>query len=269
MLLGLIRPTSGEARLFGRDPLVFGRRALEGVAGFVEAPQFYPYLTGRKNLELLAAYDGRDARRRIDDVLTIVDLADRAGDRVGGYSHGMRQRLGIAASLLRSPRLLLLDEPQTGLDPAGMRDMKALIRDLSAQGITVLLSSHQMADVEELCNRVAIVNRGRILYEGDVTGLTRSLGTWYRLRASDLDAAQRVAGEFGLADLAREDGELRFSADEELLERFMITLGQRRIGVRALIPQQATLEQLFFQLTEQDAAPPAPPVLHAVAEEAV
>ena len=104
---------------------------------------------------------------------------------------------------------------------------------------------------------------------GDVTGLTRSLGTWYRLRASDLDAAQRVAGEFGLADLAREDGELRFSADEELLERFMITLGQRRIGVRALIPQQATLEQLFFQLTEQDAAPPAPPVLHAVAEEAV
>jgi ABC-2 type transport system ATP-binding protein len=125
MLLGLIRPTSGEARLFGRDPLVSGRRALEGVAGFVEAPQFYPYLTGRKNLELLAAYDGRDARRRIDEVLAIVDLADRAGDRVGGYSHGMRQRLGIAASLLRSPRLLLLDEPQTGLDPAGMRDMKA------------------------------------------------------------------------------------------------------------------------------------------------
>jgi ABC-2 type transport system ATP-binding protein len=268
MLLGLIRPTAGEARLFGRDPLRVGRRALEGVAGFVEAPQFYPYLTGRKNLELLAAYDGRDARRRIDEVLATVELGDRAGDRVGGYSHGMRQRLGIAASLLRSPRLLILDEPQTGLDPAGMRDMKALIRGLSAQGITVLLSSHQMADVEELCNRVAIVNRGRILYEGDVTGLTRSMGTWYRLRASDLDAAQRAAAEFELADLAREDGELRFSADEELLERFMITLGQRRIGVHALIPQQATLEQLFFELTEQDAAP-APPELHAVAEEAV
>ena len=134
----------------------------------------------------------------------------------------MRQRLGIAAALLRSPRLLILDEPQTGLDPAGMRDMKALIRDLSARGMTVLLSSHQMADVEELCNRVAIVNRGRILYEGDVTGLTRSMGTWYRLRASDLDAAHRTAAEFELADLAREDGELRFSADEGLLERFMI-----------------------------------------------
>ena len=139
--------------------------------------------------------------------------------------------------------------------------MKTLIRGLSAQGITVLLSSHQMADVEELCNRVAIINRGRILYEGDVAGLTRSMGTWYRLRASDLDAAQHAAAEFELADVTREDGELRFSADEELLERFMITLGKRRIGVRALIPQQATLEQLFFQLTEQDGglgAPPAP-----------
>jgi ABC-2 type transport system ATP-binding protein len=270
MLLGLIRPTAGGARLFGRDPIRMGRRALEGVAGFVEAPQFYPYLTGRKNLELLAAYDGGDARGRIGEVLDTVDLADRAGDRVGGYSHGMRQRLGIAASLLRSPRLLILDEPQTGLDPAGMRDMKTLIRGLSAQGITVLLSSHQMADVEQLCNRVAIINRGRILYEGDVAGLTRSMGTWYRLRASDLDAAQHTAAEFELSDVTREDGELRFSADEELLERFMITLGKRRIGVRALIPQQATLEQLFFQLTEQDGAPaavvpPADPVVEEVA----
>ena len=270
MLLGLIRPTSGERpalrprsarlRAAGRSRASPGssrRRSSTPISPAARTSSCSPRTT--------AATPGGGSTR----CSTIVDLADRAGDRVGGYSHGMRQRLGIAASLLRSPRLLLLDEPQTGLDPAGMRDMKALIRGLSSQGITVLLSSHQMADVEELCNRVAIINRGRILYEGDVTGLTRSLGTWYRLRASDLDAAQRVAGEFGLADVAREDGELRFSADEELLERFMITLGQRRIGVRALIPQQATLEQLFFQLTEQDAAPPAPPVLHAVAEEAV
>jgi ABC-2 type transport system ATP-binding protein len=268
MLLGLITPTEGEARLFGRDPIRLGRRALEGVAGFVEAPQFYPYLTGRKNLELLAAYDGGGARERIGEVLDTVELSDRAGDRVGGYSHGMRQRLGIAAALLRRPRLLLLDEPHTGLDPAGMRDMKTLLRRLSAEGMTVLLSSHQMADVEELCNRVAIINRGRILYEGDVRSLTRSTGTWYRLRASDLDAAHRTAAEFELADLAREDGELRFTADEELLERFMITLGRRRIGVRALIPQQATLEQLFFELTERDAVPseiPAEPVAEEVA----
>ena len=268
MLLGLITPTEGGARLFGRDPIRLGRRALEGVAGFVEAPQFYPYLTGRKNLELLAAFDGGGAKDRIGEVLDTVELSDRAGDRVGGYSHGMRQRLGIAAALLRRPRLLLLDEPHTGLDPAGMRDMKTLIRRLSAEGMTVLLSSHQMADVEELCNRVAIINRGRILYEGDVASLTRSTGTWYRLRASDLDAAHRTAAEFELADLAREDGELRFTAGEELLERFMITLGRRRIGVRALIPQQATLEQLFFELTERDAVPseiPAEPVAEEVA----
>jgi ABC-2 type transport system ATP-binding protein len=266
MLLGLITPTEGEARLFGRDPFRLGRRALEGVAGFVEAPQFYPYLSGRKNLELLAAFDGGGSAARIGEVLDTVELSDRAGDRVGGYSHGMRQRLGIAASLLRRPRLLILDEPHTGLDPAGMRDMKTLLRRLSAEGMTVLLSSHQMADVEELCNRVAIINRGRILYQGDVRSLTQSMGTWYRLRASDLDAAQRTAAEFGLGDVAREDGELRFSADEELLERFMITLGHRQIGVRALIPQQATLEQLFFELTERDAAPPEVPA-EPVAEE--
>ena len=159
------------------------------MAGFVEAPQFYPYLTGRKNLELCAAYDGGDARTLVDEMLETVDLADRGGDKVGNYSHGMKQRLGIAAALLRRPQLLLLDEPNTGLDPAGMRDMKILVRRLSAEGITVMLSSHQMTDVEELCNRVAIINRGRILYEGAVTELKRSLGTWYRLRTSDLAQA--------------------------------------------------------------------------------
>ncbi len=128
MMLGLVRPTEGRVELFGRDPLVEGARALDGVAGFVEAPRFYPYLSGRKNLRLLADYDDGDSRSRIEEMLELVELGDRAGDRVGGYSHGMRQRLGIAASLLRQPRLLLLDEPATGLDPAGMRDMRDLVR---------------------------------------------------------------------------------------------------------------------------------------------
>jgi ABC-2 type transport system ATP-binding protein len=252
MLLGLIRPTSGAARLFGRDPLVAGRHALEGVAGFVEAPRFYPYLTGRRNLEMCAAFDGGDARSRIDRVLDDVDLLDRARDRVGNYSHGMKQRLGIAAALLRQPRLLILDEPNTGLDPAGMRDMKVLLRRLSSEGITVLLSSHQMADVEELCNRVAIINRGRILYEGDVSSLKRSLGSWYRLGSSDPEGAHRIGLELGLNDLAREGEELRFSGDQELVERFVAELVEAGIGVRGLVPQEATLEQLFFQLTESD-----------------
>jgi ABC-2 type transport system ATP-binding protein len=134
MLLGLIRPTAGSVRIFGRDPQGDGAAALERVAGFVEAPRFYPYLTGRKNLELLAALDGGDAAGRIDEALDVVELTDRARHRVGGYSHGMRQRLGVAAALLRDPRLLLLDEPATGLDPAGMRDMRALVARLSLAG---------------------------------------------------------------------------------------------------------------------------------------
>jgi ABC-2 type transport system ATP-binding protein len=252
MLLGLIRPTEGTAHLFGRDPVVEGRRALQGVAGFVEAPQFYPYLTGRTNLRMCAAYDGGDAPQLVDAMLATVDLADRGGDRVGNYSHGMKQRLGIAAALLRQPKLLLLDEPNTGLDPAGMRDMKLLVRRLSSEGITVMLSSHQMTDVEELCNRVAIINRGRILYEGAVADLKRSLGTWYRLRASDVAAARRLAEQFELGDVAVDGDELRFSAEEPAVERFMIALGRDGIGVRALVPQQATLEQVFFELTESD-----------------
>ena len=176
MLLGLIRPTEGSARLFGRDPLIEGARALEGVAGFVEAPRFYTYLGGRANLELLARLDGGDARERIDEALDVVDLTSRAGDKVGGYSHGMRQRLGIAGALIRNPRLLLLDEPATGLDPAGMRDMRALIQRLAAEGITVLLSSHQLAEVEELCNRVAIIRSGRVIYEGTIASLKASGG---------------------------------------------------------------------------------------------
>src|SRR5919204_345392 len=127
MLLSLIRPDAGDVRLFGRDPQRDLPEALDGVAGFVETPAFYGYLTARKNLELLAAFDGDGGGGRIDDVLELVELRKRAGDKVGGYSQGMRQRLGIAASLLRAPRLLLLDEPTHGLDPGGMRDVRALV----------------------------------------------------------------------------------------------------------------------------------------------
>src|SRR5207249_7099680 len=139
--------------------------------GFVEAPRFYPYLSGRRNLRLLADYDEPRSWDRIEEVLELVELRDRGDDRIGGYSHGMKQRLGIAASLLRSPRLLLLDEPTTGLDPGGMRDMRRLIRRLADDGITVLLSSHQLAEVEEVCNRVAIIRAGRIAFEGTLADM--------------------------------------------------------------------------------------------------
>jgi ABC-2 type transport system ATP-binding protein len=250
MLLGLIRPTAGYARLFGRDPLVDGAKALQGVAGFVEGPRFYPYLSGRKNLELLADYDGDGARSRIDEVLEVVELRDRAKDRVGGYSHGMRQRLGIASALLRRPRLLLLDEPTTGLDPAGMRDMRDLVRRLADEGITILLSSHLLNEVEELCNRVAIIRKGRIVYEGGLGDLLATATTGYRLRTTEPERARTVLlAQQGVDGVGLTDGELRFAADEETVARAAITLGQARIGITALVPETASLEELFLGLT--------------------
>ncbi len=251
MALGLITPTEGTVELFGRDPLRRGAAALEGVAGFVEAPRFYPYLTGRKNLELLAALDGDGARERIDEVLDVVELAPRAKHRVGGYSHGMRQRLGIAAALLRRPRLLILDEPATGLDPAGMRDMRELIRRLAAEAITVLLSSHQLPEVQELCDRVAIVNRGRVVYEGALSELRRQGGAGYRLRTSDNARALALAGaQVGIEGAAAVDGYVRLQAEERDVGALSLALGREGVAILALTPELATLEDLFFSLTE-------------------
>jgi ABC-2 type transport system ATP-binding protein len=251
MMLGLITPTAGTVRLFGRDPQVTAR-ALDGVAGFVEAPTFYPYLNGRRNLELLAAFDGDGAESRIDDALEAVELSGRAGDRVGGYSHGMRQRLGIAAALLREPRLLLLDEPTTGLDPGGMRDMRVLIQRLAAQGITIVLSSHLLAEVEEVCNRVAIVQKGKIVYEGEIADLKRAAGMTYRLSTTDDQRALAVCrAQPGVSEVRETGGWISFMADEPTVPELSQALIEAGALIRALSPQGATLEELFFSLTEQ------------------
>ena len=259
MMLGLIRPTEGTVRLFGRDPIE-SVRALEGVAGFVEAPTFYPYLSARRNLEMLAAYDGGGAGDRIESALDTVELTDRARDRVGGYSHGMRQRLGIAAALLRDPKLLLLDEPATGLDPAGMRDMRLLIRRLADQGMTVLLSSHLLTEVEDVCNRVAIVRSGRIVYEGEIAALQRGAGTSYRLQTTNDQRALAVCrAQPGVTDARLDEhGRITFTADEAaagLLSQALIEAGAL---IKAMAPQTITLEDLFFSFTEGDGAQPAP-----------
>jgi ABC-2 type transport system ATP-binding protein len=251
MALGLITPTEGTVELFGRDPLRRGAAALEGVAGFVEAPRFYPYLPGRKNLELLAALDGNGAAERIDEVLEVVELTARAKHKVGGYSHGMRQRLGIAAALLRRPRLLILDEPATGLDPAGMRDMRELIRRLAGEGITVLLSSHQLPEVQELCDRVAIVDKGRVVYEGALHDLRRQGGAGYRLRTSDNARALALANaQTGIHEARAIDGYVSVQADERDIGELSLALGRDGVAILALAPELATLEDLFFRLTE-------------------
>jgi ABC-2 type transport system ATP-binding protein len=252
ILLGLIRPDSGEARLFGRDPQHELPEALDGVAGFVETPYFYPYLSGRKNLELLAAFDLDGGSARIDQLLELVDLRSRADDRVAGYSQGMRQRLGVASSLVRNPRLLLLDEPTNGLDPGGMRDMRTLVSRLSGEGITVLLSSHLLAEVEELCNRVAIVRTGRIVYEGALADLRASAGTnRYRLRTTDAQVARLTLLEHTAArDVSLDGDELTFSAGEDEVAAISRALVGAGLGITALVPEQQSLESFFFEVTE-------------------
>lgn len=256
MMLGLITPSAGSVRLFGKDPQS-SVEALEGVAGFVEAPRFYPYLDGRTNLKLLAALDGNGAPSRVEEVLDVVELTDRGGDKVGGYSHGMRQRLGIAASLLRQPRLLMLDEPATGLDPAGMRDMRRLVRRLADDGITVLLSSHLLAEVDELCNRVAIVRKGRIAYEGRLEDLRKAAGLSYALRTTDDAAAKAVLSTARGIEAAEDapDGSIRFHPhDVDAVAALSQSLHEAGARIIEMAPRSATLEELFFDMTEGDGA---------------
>ena len=205
----------------------------------------------------MAALDGGGAEHRIGEALDTVDLADRAGDKVGGYSHGMRQRLGIAGALLRAPRLLLLDEPTTGLDRAGMRDMRRLTGGLADQGITVLLSSHLMGEVEELCDRVAIVRGGRKVYEGDLAELIDAAAGRYALRTTDDDRAAAIARDrHGIADVARrDDGAARRPRPARRRPpRLSLALAAEGVGIVALVPERASLEELFFRMTEEVAA---------------
>jgi ABC-2 type transport system ATP-binding protein len=186
---------------------------------------------------------------RIEEVLELVELRERAKDKVGGYSHGMRQRLGIAASLLRDPKLLLLDEPTTGLDPAGMRDMRDLVKRLASEGITILLSSHILAEVEELCNRVAIIRRGSVIYEGRLDDLLRSAGGGFRLRTNEPDRAHALLLAQPGVEAARMDGYLRLQAEDPALLEATIALGRAGIGITELTPMTTSLEELFLAMT--------------------
>ena len=177
MLAGLVRPTAGSASVLGDQP--GSPRALARTGVLIEAPRFYPYLSGRDNLRVVAHYAGV-GDRRVDLALDSVDLAGRGGDRYAGYSLGMKQRLGVAAALLKDPELLILDEPTNGLDPAGMRDMRALLRDLGERGHTVLLSSHLLAEVQQLCDRVGVISGGRLLAESTVDDLLGQAGLLVR-----------------------------------------------------------------------------------------
>ena len=252
MLFGLIRPDAGSIRLFGRTWDEAGPRMLDGVSGFIESPKFYPYLSGRRNLAGLAVLDGGATPGRMEEVLEIVGLADRADDKVGGYSFGMRQRLGVAASLLRDPQLLILDEPANGLDPAGMRDMRALIKRLAATGLTVLLSSHDMSEVEEICDNVTIMRVGSVVYHGEISALREQAPEQgHRIRTDDdLAAHARAEGHPGLQVVAAPGGGLLVEGRQEDVDAYVSALVTSGIAIRSLELTEAPLEALFFMLTE-------------------
>jgi len=251
MLFGLIRPDAGTLEVFGRTWAGDGTAALEGVAGFIESPRFYPYLSGRRNLQLLAGLDGGSGADHIDEVLGVVDLAGREGDKVGGYSFGMRQRLGVAASLLRDPRLLVLDEPANGLDPAGIRDMRALVKRLAGSGLTVLLSSHDMDEVEEICDNVTIMRRGSVAYHGTIADLRRQAPPQAQLLSTtDNQTAQRLAQNLAGLAVAPVGEELAVRGDQEAIDHYIAQLVDAGIAIRSLTLGEAPLEALFFMLTE-------------------
>jgi ABC-2 type transport system ATP-binding protein len=251
VLFGLIRIDEGSVRILGREVAGESGGTVPGVSGFVEEPRFYPYLSARRNLELLARLDGEVSASRIDEVLEVVRLADRAGDKVGGFSSGMRQRLGFAAALLRLPRLLLLDEPTAGLDPAGAREMRDLVGRLAADGTTVLMSSHDMNELDGLCDSVTVMRAGRNVWEGSME----------RLRAEAPAPAHRVwtSDDARAAELARStpdvkafpdpDGWLTVEAAPDALDGYVIALGKAGVAVRRLELLTTALESLFFALT--------------------
>ncbi|WP_341719536.1 ABC transporter ATP-binding protein [Micromonospora sp. FIMYZ51] len=246
MLLGLVRPSAGTVRLFGRPP---GTGRFADVGALIEGPAFYPYLSGRDNLRVLARYAGVGTDR-VALVLDLVDLADRAGDRYAGYSLGMKQRLGVAAALLRDPRLLILDEPTNGLDPAGMADMRQLIRRLGASGHTVLVSSHLLGEVEQICDRVGVISRGRLVAEDSVAQLRGATGLW--VLADPLDAAVEHARALVGAEHVRVvDGGLALSVAPERAAWLNTELVAAGVAVRELRPRERDLEQVFFDLIEK------------------
>jgi ABC-2 type transport system ATP-binding protein len=245
MLLGLIRATSGTANVLGRAP---GEpESLVRVGAIVEEPAFYPYLSGRDNLRVIARFAGLP-EMGIAAALDAVDLLARGGDRFKTYSQGMRQRLGVAAALLKDPALLILDEPTNGLDPAGMADMRSLIRGLGSGDRTVLLSSHMLGEVQQVCDRVGVISRGALIAEGAVDEL-RGRGS-ILVRAEPLAAARETAERLVGTDRVEVlDGTLRLDSDAADAPRITRELVLAGVAVSEVRPVERTLEDVFLQLT--------------------
>jgi ABC-2 type transport system ATP-binding protein len=246
MLLGLVRPTRGSARVLGGrpgDPSVLRR-----VGALVEGPGFYPYLSGRDNLRVLGRYNGHtDAD--VDAALERVDLAARGGDVFKSYSLGMKQRLGVAAALLGDPDLLILDEPTNGLDPGGMADMRGLVRRLADRGQTVLLSSHLLGEVQQICDRVGVIAGGRLLAESTVAELRGASSVF--VRAEPVAYAQQVIESvLGAVDVRRgPDGGLQVVTEPDRTPEIVRALVESGVEVHEIRSGERSLEEVFFEMT--------------------
>ncbi|WP_049797403.1 ABC transporter ATP-binding protein [Kribbella flavida] len=248
ILTGLIAPTSGRVEVLGGSP---GQaQVLARTGSMIESPAFYPYLSGLDNLRLLAEY-AEVPRTRVREVLELVDLAGRAKDRFSTYSLGMKQRLGVAAALLKDPELVILDEPTNGLDPAGMRDMRRLIRELGSEGRTVVLSSHLLGEVQQVCDRVGIINGGRMVAEHDVEELRGQQELV--IRARPLESAHSVLREvLGAEAVHLYDDTVRAKVAPDRAAELNRLLVEAGIAVSELRSTERALEDVFFELTTEE-----------------
>jgi ABC-2 type transport system ATP-binding protein len=255
-LFGLVRPDAGSVAVLDRTPRN-GSGVAPGLAGFVDRPRFYPYLTGRRTLRLLSRLDGSDTLqdRDIDDALELVGLGGAADRKVGGWSTGMLQRLGLAASLLRKPRVLVLDEPTEGLDPAGTRDLRTVLAGLAESGVAVLVSSHDMAEVDQLCHRVTIMNAGRTVRTGTLAELRSSApaGRYHLSTGDDTQARKLAAACNGIAVHENAATGVTVSGTVDAVDTLTCALGAAGVPIRSLQLDVPPLTALFFEVTGQAA----------------
>jgi ABC-type multidrug transport system ATPase subunit len=269
MILSLVRPSAGEVNLFGKPLRKSRSQVLARVGGMVERPDFYLYLSARRNLEIISALQGDRSRGDLDTVLDIVGLLPRAGDRVKTYSHGMKQRLGIAQALLGFPDFLVLDEPTSGLDPQGIKEVRDLIRGLSVdRGMTIFLSSHLLHEIEQTATSMAIINNGNLVVQGPVTELLSKGEAAVRLEARPAPEAEALIRNFPLVTGVRRNGDLiEFAIPRESTGSLNRALVEAGIEVRALVPRRS-LEEYFLAITagasEQGAPRARRPLLRRV-----
>src|SRR5579884_1015196 len=253
MLLNLIRPTAGEVLLFGEPLQQNARRLLPRVGALIEQPAFQSYLSGRDNLIAVGGYTGGIDLKRVDEVLNIVGLGERGKDRYSTYSLGMRQRLGVGAALLTDPELIILDEPGNGLDPAGIVEMRELIRQLAQMKKTIFVSSHILAEVRQVCTRIGIVRGGQLIATGAVDELLRSSGRW-EVEVANPEEVCRILGRIPiLRSIGVENNLIVIDAPTLRGRDLIYYLAQYSIWPESVRRSQEDLEHIFLRLTDQEA----------------